>query len=94
MAKGDFDKYVRGLSYTLREDVESLQKAKEALALGETDEQVFNSIKKAYEDDRYKLEIFLFAKHLLDKPKRTKKQARWQKQSKLPTEMPKGNKDE
>lgn len=88
MAKKDFDKYLRGLSITLREDVLGMAKIKEAYAKGETDEKVYKAAEKAFRDDKYRLEIFLFVKALLDKPTRKSKERAWARQSKLPKEMP------
>lgn len=88
MAKKDFDKYVNGLRITLQEDAINLTKVKEAYEKGETDEKMLKSYEKAYRDDRYRFEVFLFAKALLDMPTRSKKKKAWERQSKLPQKMP------
>lgn len=88
MAKKDFDKYVNGLRVTLQEDAINLTKVKEAYEKGETDEKMLKSYEKAYRDDRYRFEVLLFAKALLDQPTRKSKKRVWAKQSKLPKTMP------
>lgn len=88
MAKKDFDKYLKGLRLTVGEDAIALGKMKEALALGETDEVMVKSAETAFKADKYRMEIFLFAKCLLDRPTRKKKVKSWIKQNTLPTEIP------
>lgn len=87
MAKKDFDNYIQSLRITVGEDLLALEKMKEALVLGETDETMVQSAAKAFNDDRYRLEVLLFAKGLMDRPKRKEKIKKWEKASKLPKQM-------
>lgn len=70
MAVKDFNKYVDGLKYTVAEDIEALQDMKIALAKGETDEKMVEAAERALNRDKYRLEILLFAKGLINKRKR------------------------